>query len=290
MNKKILWGIIILLIILVGGTLAVRFFLDGDEDTWLCQEGSWVKHGNPSSSVPTSGCGEEKSEREKSVGLTNPASTNCVDKGGTLEIKTDETGGQYGVCKFANGRECEEWKFFRGECRADILDCATSQNSGIKKEFRINIADIKDSAKYLVKRQEAVNLINQCYEVKLIEEYEIQPGEVSAQEGTFKNKISVSTRVFDKLKFYPKMELADYEGVALDGGLTYATDDGYNLVFNFYRDSVVAEYRSTPTPSEQELRWTDIDTTQKVIVVKFTRSDNGKTLVNFNFIEPLSVD
>lgn len=51
-----------------------------------------------------------------SVGLANPASEYCLTQGGTLEMRTDEQGGQYGVCQFSNGRECEEWKFFQGEC------------------------------------------------------------------------------------------------------------------------------------------------------------------------------
>ncbi len=282
--KKILWIVVVLLVV-AGAVLAVRVFWGGDEDTWLCQDSNWVKHGNPSAPMPISGCGQEPS-----VGLANPASTNCVNKGGTLEIRTDETGGQYGVCKFANGSECEEWKFFRGECQAGVLDCSASQNGGTKKEFRINIADIKDAVKYLAKRREAVSLINQCYEVKLVEEYEVRPGEVSTQEGTFKNKISANTQVFDKLKFYPKMELADYEGVALDGGLTYVATDGYDQVFKFYADSQVSGYRSTPTPEVNELRWTDIETTQKVIIVKFTRGESGRILIKFDFIQPLSAE
>ena len=47
--------------------------------------------------------------------IANPASENCVKQGGTLEIR-DETGGQVGYCIFADGSECEEWAFFRGEC------------------------------------------------------------------------------------------------------------------------------------------------------------------------------
>ena len=282
MNKKILWGIVILLIA-GGAVLTARFFLGGDEDTWLCQDNNWVKHGNPSVPMPTSGCGPGAI-----AGLANPASVNCVDKGGQLDIRTDESGGQYGVCKFPGGSECEEWKFFRGECRAGVLDCATSQNGTIKKEFKMNLADIQDKTAYAALRQAAVNMINQCFEVKLAEEYEIKPGEVSVQEGTFKNKISLNTQIFDKLKFYPKMELADYEGVALDGGLTYETADGYDAVFNFYRDSQITGYRSTPTTSDEELRWTDIETTKKVIVAKFARGDNGRTLIKFSFIQPLS--
>ncbi len=50
------------------------------------------------------------------VGMANPASVYCEENGGALEIKTDDGGGQYGVCKFSNGKECEEWAFFRGTC------------------------------------------------------------------------------------------------------------------------------------------------------------------------------
>jgi putative hemolysin len=48
--------------------------------------------------------------------IANPASVFCIENGGKLEIRADSDGGQYGVCKFVNGSECEEWKYFRGEC------------------------------------------------------------------------------------------------------------------------------------------------------------------------------
>lgn len=48
--------------------------------------------------------------------LANPASQNCVDKGGTVEIQTRGDGGQYGLCDFGSGMECEEWALYRGEC------------------------------------------------------------------------------------------------------------------------------------------------------------------------------
>lgn len=35
-----------------------RFFLGGNEDTWICENGGWVKHGNPQAPKPESGCGE----------------------------------------------------------------------------------------------------------------------------------------------------------------------------------------------------------------------------------------
>ena len=51
--------------------------------------------------------------RRQAAGLANPASVNCIDQGGTLEIRHDAAGGAYGVCRFADGRQCEEWALFR---------------------------------------------------------------------------------------------------------------------------------------------------------------------------------
>ena len=51
--------------------------------------------------------------------LANPASVYCEDQGYTLEIRTDEAGGQFGVCIFPDGSECEEWAFFRGTCTSE---------------------------------------------------------------------------------------------------------------------------------------------------------------------------
>jgi putative hemolysin len=48
--------------------------------------------------------------------LANPASVYCQEQGYTLEMRTDEDGGQYGVCIFPDGTECDEWAFYRGEC------------------------------------------------------------------------------------------------------------------------------------------------------------------------------
>ena len=58
-------------------------------------------------------------ETEKSAGIANPASTNCVTLGGTLEIKDDAaSGGEVGYCHLKDGRVCEEWSLFRGGCTA----------------------------------------------------------------------------------------------------------------------------------------------------------------------------
>lgn len=50
------------------------------------------------------------------VGIANPASENCVDKGGELSIQKRPDGGEYGVCVFEDNRQCEEWAMMRGDC------------------------------------------------------------------------------------------------------------------------------------------------------------------------------
>lgn len=53
---------------------------------------------------------------QEKVGIANPASTNCVELGGTLEI-VDQADGQIGLCHMPDGRVCEEWALFRdGTC------------------------------------------------------------------------------------------------------------------------------------------------------------------------------
>jgi len=78
-------------------------------------------------SVPTTTAAAATTAQTPAAGVTtaapemiaNPASVNCVNLSGTVEIKKDTTGGEYGMCTFANGTTCEEWALFRGEgCKA----------------------------------------------------------------------------------------------------------------------------------------------------------------------------
>lgn len=52
------------------------------------------------------------------AGMANPASEYCLEVGGTIAIRQDESG-EYGVCQFSDGSECEEWDLFRGACQAE---------------------------------------------------------------------------------------------------------------------------------------------------------------------------
>lgn len=68
----------------------------------------------PSPTVPA---GMPAGTSSPEAGLANPASVYCEEQGGRLEMREDVSSGQYGVCLFDDGSECEEWAFFRGECQ-----------------------------------------------------------------------------------------------------------------------------------------------------------------------------
>jgi len=75
-----------------------------------------------------SGCALENGQcisvKASETGLVNPASAFCEQQGYRIEIRNDSEG-QYGVCIF-NSSECEEWQYFRGECKPGDIKIAPS--------------------------------------------------------------------------------------------------------------------------------------------------------------------
>lgn len=66
MKKRNLNILIIVLAVVMVGILALMLALmRGEEDTWLCQNGEWIKHGNPRASMPTEPCGKVEKTTEK---------------------------------------------------------------------------------------------------------------------------------------------------------------------------------------------------------------------------------
>ena len=57
--------------------------------------------------------------------IANPASVNCINNGGQLEIVTADDGSQTGICTFKDGTICEEWAYFRGECFEGLYSCTS---------------------------------------------------------------------------------------------------------------------------------------------------------------------
>jgi hypothetical protein len=61
-NKTTIFIIVSILIAVFAVVFCIRI-LSGEDD-WICQNGQWVKHGNPNSPAPTSGCGEAIKKEE----------------------------------------------------------------------------------------------------------------------------------------------------------------------------------------------------------------------------------
>ncbi len=63
------------------------------------------------------GCGPARVAATPPVEMANPASGYCVQNGGRDELRADATGAVAGICVFPDGSECDEWAYFRGECK-----------------------------------------------------------------------------------------------------------------------------------------------------------------------------
>lgn len=113
---RIFWILIVGIIVL--GVL--RF--SSPEDTRICDNGQRIMHGNPDAAMPTEAC------EWTNVGLANPASTNCIDNGGILEI-VDTTWWQVGMCTLSDGTVCEERAYMRGECKPTNSEQWTTNNN-----------------------------------------------------------------------------------------------------------------------------------------------------------------
>jgi putative hemolysin len=67
--------------------------------------------------MSSASCSSIKSTLTTEANLPNPASVYCEQNGGQLDLRQDSAGGVMGVCVFADGSECDEWAYFRGECQ-----------------------------------------------------------------------------------------------------------------------------------------------------------------------------
>jgi hypothetical protein len=110
-HKTTLVTITSILVLMAFVILGIRFF--SGEDNWICQNGQWVRHGNPRSLQPSSKCGadlpdEEKNEPEDQEKNSNPENETAGDDikiikpvaGGAISSPLEITGEARGVWFF----------------------------------------------------------------------------------------------------------------------------------------------------------------------------------------------
>ena len=57
------------------------------------------------------------SAQASAIGTPNPASAYCVQQGGKSEIRKNQDGSEYGVCILPDGKEVEEWAYYRANSK-----------------------------------------------------------------------------------------------------------------------------------------------------------------------------
>lgn len=62
-------------------------------------------------------CSSNQASSTPQMNMPNPASVFCEQNGRKLELRQDALGGVAGVCIFLDGSECDEWAYFRNECK-----------------------------------------------------------------------------------------------------------------------------------------------------------------------------
>lgn len=91
-------------------------------------------------------------------GLPNPASVYCEQQGYTLEIRTASDGSQSSVCIFTDGSECDEWAYFRGECKPAVIGTPAESSDGDSQDWKIYTnVDLGYSFYYPAEAQMVIN-------------------------------------------------------------------------------------------------------------------------------------
>ncbi|HMK15979.1 MAG TPA: DUF333 domain-containing protein, partial [Methanomicrobiales archaeon] len=66
----------------------------------------YYRHECPATQAPTT----------PGAAIANPSATFCVSKNYSYQIVTNPDGSQSGNCVFPNGKACDGWAYYRGEC------------------------------------------------------------------------------------------------------------------------------------------------------------------------------
>ncbi len=95
------------------------------------------------------------------IGMPNPASVACRDAGGTVEIRNDSAGNQYGMCVFPNGTACEEWALYRGEgCKPANESAANQTGAGLANPASVHCVQAGGTVE--IERDAAGNEYGMC--------------------------------------------------------------------------------------------------------------------------------
>jgi putative hemolysin len=113
----------------------------------------------PEGSIPSATPGKTDAN------MPNPAAVFCTSKGYQLQPRTAADGSQSAACIFPDGRECDEWAYFRGECGPGTTDPNT-ENKAVEA-CKIKLAEMTgiDASKITLFSLEKITWPNSCLSI-----------------------------------------------------------------------------------------------------------------------------
>lgn len=121
MNKKNLFILLALVLVVFIAVLVIFSALN-------------KKNLAPNNQNQNSGKNNNQEDNQGKIGSANPASVYCQENGGRLENR-EFFQGQKGFCIFDDGSECDEWEFFRNECRKGTVFCKNFCGDGVCQQI-----------------------------------------------------------------------------------------------------------------------------------------------------------
>lgn len=151
-KKKMVLTIILLAIIIIGGVVLGLRLISGEDD-WICDNGKWVKHGNPSSPMPTKPCDKTSVSTGEPIKPTeNPARQEPLDSslgygcGGPGSFKAETTGDPSAVWKIK--KDGSETTVSLGKYKLPLLERTVIDLNKIWFYFQSNVLSERDDKWY----------------------------------------------------------------------------------------------------------------------------------------------
>lgn len=125
-NSIRFWGTVIVGIL---GVCILTLFvvrLSTNEDTWVCENGTWIAHGQPSSPMPVSGCESQMQNVPQTPRSVDPAVINCTETHNgklTLTVVGEEA---TAFCELPDKTVCEVKALLQGTCGSTESTVTTS--------------------------------------------------------------------------------------------------------------------------------------------------------------------
>lgn len=163
-----------------------------------------------------------------------------------------------------------------------FIECFKSDNVKITKKVQFTMNDINNPELFATKKKDTVNLINNCFVVEIVEEYEVRPWEISTVAGKFVNKILETDTIFSSVLFYPNVDVLDYEWFAWTEMVSYVTMDSVKTVYEFYKSYTPQDYIITESVDNKSVSYFNKTQNQTIKVVLDTV--NWMTKIDYDII------